>query len=203
MPAVTSPEQLFEHELKDMYYAEKALTRVLPTLANEAKDGELSRAFTSHLKQTEKHVANIEKIFRQLGKQPEAHPCPGIEGIKKEHDDFIQENGTSTKMLDAFLTGAAARTEHYEIAAYTGLVTQARALKQREAVQLLEQNLRQEKDALKKVETISKRLVKNANGAGSRTSASRTSTRKSTGSSSRSSRSSSRSSRSRATARSR
>ena len=162
MPTVTSPEQLFEHELQDMYYAEKALTKVLPKLADEATDRELSRAFTSHLKETEKHVANLEKVFREIGKRPEAHPCPGIEGIKKEHDDFVSENTTSSKTLDAFLTGAASRTEHYEIAAYTGLVSQARALKQREAVELLQENLRQEKEALKKVESISKRLLKSA-----------------------------------------
>ncbi|HUG65085.1 MAG TPA: DUF892 family protein [Gaiellaceae bacterium] len=164
MPAVTSPEQLFEHELQDMYYAEKALTTVLPKLAEEASDRELSRAFTSHLKETEKHVANLEKVFKQLGKSPEAHPCAGIEGIKKEHDDFLKENSPSDEMLDAFLTGAASRTEHYEIAAYTGLVGQARALKEREAVELLQENLKQEKEALKKIETISKRLLKDANG---------------------------------------
>jgi ferritin-like metal-binding protein YciE len=169
MQTVTSPEQLFEHELQDMYYAEKALTKVLPRLADEATDRELARAFTSHLKETEKHVTNLEKVFSEIGKQPTAHPCPGIEGIKKEHDDFVQEHTTSSKMLDAFLTGAASRTEHYEIAAYTGLVSQARALKQREAVELLQENLRQEKDALKKVEAISKRLHKNAsNGSSAR-----------------------------------
>jgi ferritin-like metal-binding protein YciE len=164
MAAVTSPEQLFEHELQDMYYAEKTLTKVLPKLAEEASDRELSRAFTSHLRETEGHVANLEKVFAQLGKKPEAHACAGIEGIKKEHDDFTKENDPSTEMLDAFLTGAAARTEHYEIAAYTGLVSQARALEEREAVELLQENLKQEKEALKKVETISKRLLKDANG---------------------------------------
>ena len=95
MPTVTSPEQLFEHELQDIYYAEKALTKVLPKLADEATDGELSRAFTSHLKETEKHVTNLEKVFQQIGKRPEAHPCPGIDGIKKEHDDFVDENTTT------------------------------------------------------------------------------------------------------------
>ena len=163
MPAVTSPEQLFEHELQDIYYAEKTLTKVLPKLADEAKDRELSRAFTSHLKETEKHVINIEKVFRAIGKSPQSHPCPGIEGIKKEHDEFIEENSASSKMLDAFLTGAASRTEHYEIAAYTGLVAQARAMKEPKAVELLQENLKQEKEALKKVETISKRLLKDAN----------------------------------------
>jgi ferritin-like metal-binding protein YciE len=162
MPQVTSPEQLFVHELKDMYYAEKALTKTLPQLAREASDRELESAFRSHLKETEKHVANLERVFEHLGKRPEAHPCPGIEGIKKEHDEFMQENQPTQQIKDVFLTGAAARTEHYEIAAYTGLVGQARALGEREAVDLLQQNLRQEKEALKKVETISRRIVKNA-----------------------------------------
>jgi ferritin-like metal-binding protein YciE len=170
MPSVTSPEQLFVHELKDIYYAEKALTKTLPQLAREASDRELEGAFRSHLKETEKHVANLERVFEHLGKRPEAHPCPGIEGIKKEHDEFMQENQSTQQIKDMFLTGAAARTEHYEIAAYTGLVGQARALGEREAVDLLQQNLRQEKEALKKVETISRRIVKNAANGKSRTS---------------------------------
>ena len=164
MPAVTSPEQLFEHELQDMYHAEKTLTTVLPKLAQEASDRELSRAFTSHLKETEGHVSNLEKVFRTMGKAPQATPCPGIEGIKKEHDEFVRTSSPSSEMLDAFLTGAASRAEHYEIAAYTGLVSQARALKKPEAVELLQENLKQEKEALKKVETISKRLLKDAKG---------------------------------------
>lgn len=166
MPSVRSPEQLFEHELQDMYYAEQALTRVLPKLAEEATDRELSRAFTSHLKETQKQVANLEQVFRKIGKQAQAHPCAGIDGIKKEHDDFVQTSSPSSEILDAFLTGAASRAEHYEIAAYTGLVSQARALKEREAVDLLQENLKQEKEALKKVETISKRLLKSAAGNG-------------------------------------
>ena len=130
----------------------------------EASDAELTRAFTAHQKETEKHVANLEKVFKHVGESAQAHPCPGIEGIKKEHDEFMKENEPSPQMRDAFLTGAAARAEHYEIAAYTGLVNQARALGEREAVELLQQNLRQEKEALKKVESISKRLLKESNG---------------------------------------
>jgi ferritin-like metal-binding protein YciE len=175
MPQVTTPKQLFEHELKDMYYAEKALATTLPKLAEEATDSELSRAFKSHQRETEGHVANLEKVFEVLGSRAQAHPCPGIEGIKKEHDEFMSENDPNDEMRDAFLTGAAARAEHYEIAAYTGLVNQARALGEREAVQLLQENLREEKEALKKVETISKRLLKKSNGNGrARRSGSRT-----------------------------
>ena len=87
-------------------------------------------------------------------------------------------------MLDAFLTGAASRTEHYEIAAYTGLVSQARALGEREAVELLQENLKQEKEALKKVEAISKRLLKDASN-GSKRSSRNSSTRAQSGATSR------------------
>src|SRR4029453_1069585 len=99
-----------------------------PKLAEEASDRELSRAFTSHLKQTEGHVANIEKVFRSIGKTPPGTPCPGIEGIKKEHDEFVESSSPSAEMLDAFLTGAAAGGEHNESAAYTRLVSRARVL---------------------------------------------------------------------------
>ena len=173
MSDVTTPEQLFVHELQDMYYAEKALTKALPKLAEEASDRELSRAFTAHLRETEKHVANLERVFDQMGEKAQAHPCPGIDGIKKEHDDFMAENDPPVEVVDAFLTGAAARAEHYEIAAYTGLVNQARALGEREAVEILQENLREEKEALKKVETISKRLLKETNGNGASKSGSR------------------------------
>ena len=176
MSQMTSPKELFVHELQDMYYAEKALTKVLPKLATEATDKELSRAFRSHLTETERHVSNLEKVFAQLGEKPKAEQCPGIDGIKAEHDEFMQEHDGTDGVIDVFLTGAAARAEHYEIAAYTGLVSKARALREREAVELLQENLKQEKEALKHVETISRRILREeskTNGAKSRASARR------------------------------
>jgi ferritin-like metal-binding protein YciE len=200
MAQVTSPEELFKHELQDMYYAENMLTKVLPQLAQEASDRELERAFTKHLKETEKQIKNLDRVFSSLGESAQGQPCPGMEGIKREHDEFVEENGTNGgQLLDMFLTGAAARTEHYEIAGYTGLIEMARALKQRDAVRLLQENLKQEKDALKTVEGISKRLAKNG---GNGASSSRASSRSSRGASSRTSSSrSSSASRSRSSAR--
>lgn len=182
MTSVTSPEQLFVHELQDMYYAEKALTKVLPRLAEEASDRELSSAFTSHLKETEKQVTNLERVFEHIGESAEAHPCPGIEGIKREHDDFVRENRPRADVLDVFLTGAASRAEHYEIAGYTGLISKARALGEREAVKLLQENLKQEKEALKKVETISKRILEDASNGSTTTARKRSSSSKRTSS---------------------
>ena len=155
------PRELFMHELKDIYYVEKSLTKTLPRLASETKDRELEAGFKSHLRQTEGHVKNLEKVFKQLGEPAQAEPCPGFEGIKKEHEEFMRER-PSQDVLDVFLTGAAARTEHYEIAAYTGLVTMARALGERDVVPLLEANLKQEKETLRAVEKIGRRLSKEA-----------------------------------------
>ena len=153
------PRELFLHELKDIYYVEKSLTKTLPRLAAETKDRELASGLKAHLRQTERHAKNLEKVFQRLGEPAQAEPCPGFDGIKQEHDEFMKER-PSQEVLDVFLTGAAARTEHYEIAAYTGLVTMAKAMGEDQAAKLLEQNLKQEKETLRTVEKIGRRLSK-------------------------------------------
>jgi ferritin-like metal-binding protein YciE len=184
MAQMTTPQQLFEHELQDIYYAERVIVQMLPTLAREATSSKLSRAFEQHLKETRGQIDNLEQVFSEIGKRAQGEQCPGIEGIKREHDVFMREETPASQIRDMFLTGAAARTEHYEIAAYTGLVAKARALGETEAAKLLNENLKQEKDALKKVETIEKDLLKSAKPNGrSRSSSTRSrssSTRRST-----------------------
>jgi ferritin-like metal-binding protein YciE len=169
---MTTPEQLFEHELQDVYYAERTIEKMLPKLVSEATTRDLSRAFETHLKETREQIKNLERVFDELGKPARGASCPGIDGIKAEHDKFMDEEEPSSDIRDLFLTGAAARTEHYEIAAYTGLISMARKLGERQMVELLDKNLRQEKEALKKVETISKKILTEAtkaNGGGTRT----------------------------------
>jgi ferritin-like metal-binding protein YciE len=160
MPQMTSPQDLFVHELQDVYYAENTLTKVLPKLAEEVSDDELAKAFEHHLEETHQQINNLEEVFEGLGLRAQGEKCPGIDGIKEEHDSFMKENDPSEDLLDVFVTGAAARTEHYEIAAYTGLIGMAESLGETKAAGLLEENLKQEKEALRKVETISKRLLK-------------------------------------------
>jgi ferritin-like metal-binding protein YciE len=162
MPQMTTPEELFVHELEDMYYAENALVKTLPKLAEEASDRELAQAFEQHLDQTKTHVANLERVFEELGKPASGEQCPGIDGIKEEHDTFMKENEPNESVRDLFLTGAGARAEHYEIAAYTGLVAQAKALGETDSAKLLKANLEQEKEALETVESISQRLLETA-----------------------------------------
>ena len=158
MAEMTEPRELFLHELGDVLYAEKTLAKVLPKLQEEATDSELAKGFESHLEQTKQHVKNLEQAFEALGEPAKAEKCPGIDGIKQEHDEFVQQHDPSPEVLDAFLTGAAARTEHYEIAAYEGLITMAQSLGEDDVVVLLEQNLEQEQQTLEQVKSISQRL---------------------------------------------
>ena len=94
----------------------------LPTMIDEASDGELAKGLQTHLQETKQQIANIEEVFSELGEKAKGERCPGIEGIAEEHDLFMKEHSPSPELRDLFLTGAAARVEHYEIAAYNGLI---------------------------------------------------------------------------------
>ena len=157
--------ELLMDELRDVYDAEKQLTKALPKMAKGATSEELREAIETHLQETEGHVERLERVFEAMGETARGKHCDGIAGIINEGAALLKSTFDGA-VLDAGLIAGAQRAEHYEIAAYTGLVSQARALKEREAVDLLQENLKQEKEALKKVETISKRLLKKATGNG-------------------------------------
>jgi len=157
MADITTPRDLFLHELGDILYVEEKLTQeVLPKLIQEVQNAEFRKGLERHLEQTRGHVTNLEQIFDALGEQSETEKCLGFEGLKKEHDEMIGE--VSDDLIDIVDAGAAARTEHYEVAAYTGLIEMARALGETEAVGLLEENLKEEKEALREVESVTKTL---------------------------------------------
>ena len=159
MPDITSPRELFLHELGDILYVERKLAgEALPKLIDEVKDEEFAAGLESHLKETRQHVANVERVFELLGEEPHEEECVGFEGLKKEHDQLVEE--TSPSLIDLVDAGAAARTENYEIAAYEGLRRMAKGLGEDEAVELLDTNLKQEKEALREVEKIATRLSK-------------------------------------------
>ena len=157
MADITTPRDLFLHELGDILYVEEKLTQeVLPKLIQEVQNAGFRKGLERHLEQTGGHVTNLEQIFDALGEQSETEKCLGFEGLKKEHDEMIGE--VSDDLIDIVDAGAAARTEHYEVAAYTGLIEMARALGETEAVGLLEENLKEEKEALREVESVTKTL---------------------------------------------
>ncbi|HTK23762.1 MAG TPA: DUF892 family protein [Gaiella sp.] len=159
MTQITTPRDLFLHELGDIMYVEQKLsTEVLPKLVSEVTDEELRDALEQHLEQTKRHLTNVEKVFEELGESPHAEQCIGFEGLKAEHDKLLSES--SPDLVDSIDLGAAARTECYEIAAYEGLRRMAKAMGEDRAVDLLDRNLEEEKDALKTVEKIATRVSK-------------------------------------------
>jgi ferritin-like metal-binding protein YciE len=154
---ITNPRELFLHELGDILYVERALANeVLPKLISEVQDTEFKEALEQHLEQTRGHMTNLKKVFEELGEAPHAEECIGFEGLKAEHDKLVEES--SPDLIDSVDLGAAARTENYEIAAYEGLRRMAKAMGEDRAVDLLDANLKEEKEALRLVEKISTRV---------------------------------------------
>jgi ferritin-like metal-binding protein YciE len=154
---ITNPRELFLHELGDILYVERALANeVLPKLISEVQDTEFKEALEQHLEQTRGHMANLKQVFEELGEAPHAEQCIGFEGLKAEHDKLVEES--SPELIDSVDLGAAARTENYEIAAYEGLRRMAKAMGEDRAVDLLDTNLKEEKEALRLVEKISTRV---------------------------------------------
>ena len=157
MSEITTPRELFLHELGDILYVEEKLAReVLPQLINETQHDEFRKGLEKHLNETRTHVQKVKQVFETLGETPETEECIGFEGLKREKEKMTSE--VSDSLIDSVNTGAAARTEHYEIAAYTGLIEMARALGEQDVVNMLDENLKQEKEALRHVESVEKTI---------------------------------------------
>jgi ferritin-like metal-binding protein YciE len=151
--AMQTIEELFEHELKDMYSGETALLNALEQMAGESSDREIKRAFTQHRKETQGQIKRIEKVFKSMGQKAEAETCPGIEGLIKEKKAFMREK-PSEELLEFYNIGAAQKAERYEITAYENLIDMAEKLGMTDAVELLEQNLQEEEATLNKLNAI-------------------------------------------------
>lgn len=136
-------KDLYVEELKDLYSAEKQLTKALPKMAKAATDKQLQQAFRNHLRETAEHVARLERICKDLGVSPRGKKCVGMEGLIEEGNELIQEK-PAEDALDAGLISKAQRVEHYEIAGYGTVRTYARQLGYEDQAELLQQTLDEE-----------------------------------------------------------
>ena len=151
--AMETIEELFEHELQDIYSAEQSLLDALEQMANESSDREIRKGFTQHRKETQGQIKRLEKIYKTLGRKPESSSCPGIEGLIKEKKAFMREK-PSDELLEFYNIGAAQKVERYEITAYENLIDMAEKLGMGDAVELLEQNLQEEEATLNKLKAL-------------------------------------------------
>lgn len=151
-------EELFEHELKDIYDAEKKLVRATESMAKKVSDQELSGALKEHSQVTKGQVERLEAVFQGLGKKPRREPCKGINGLIEEFTEFVKEK-PSKDVLNFFAVGAASKVEHYEITAYKSLIKLAGRLGQKDAARLLEQNLTEEEQTAQQLEMMSDKVL--------------------------------------------
>ena len=138
--------KLFEDGLKDIYWAEKALTKAIPKMIKNATSEELIDALETHLTETEEHVKRAEQVFAIIGSKASAKKCDAMEGLIKEAEGLMEEADEGV-MRDASIISAAQKVEHYEIASYGGMIQLAKNLGNQEAVEILEEILAEEKEA--------------------------------------------------------
>jgi ferritin-like metal-binding protein YciE len=148
-----SLDELFVHELKDLYDAEHRLIEALPQMAEAASSPDLKQAFTTHLQETQGHVRQLEQVFQQLGTEPERQACKAMKGIIDEGSDMLSAKGDD-KVRDAALIASAQRAEHYEIAGYGTARTFAQQLGHQNIVPILQQILDEEGATDKKLSAM-------------------------------------------------
>lgn len=152
--SMDSMEQLFTHELKDIYSGEQQLVMALEELREETSNGEFEEALSKHTEETRRHVERIEKVFEEMGESPEERGGQALSGIVDEHRSFV-EMDPSEQLHEMFDMGASKKVEHYEISAYEDLVRMAEALDMTEAADQLQQNLTDEHEQLDRLKKLS------------------------------------------------
>jgi ferritin-like metal-binding protein YciE len=138
-----SLRDLYIDELKDLYSAENQLVKALPKMAKAASNPQLVKAFNAHLRQTERQVQRLERVFKELEESPRGKKCVGMEGLIKEGQELIKEK-PEPEVLDAGLISKAQHVEHYEIAGYGTVRTYAQQLGFERQAQLLQETLEEE-----------------------------------------------------------
>jgi ferritin-like metal-binding protein YciE len=155
--SVKKAEELFLHELGGILDAEQRIVQMLPMMAKETENSEIQKAYQQHESETRQQIRNIEQCFQIMGEQPKTCSCMVVDGMRKEHDQFLKEQ-PSPMILTMFDLSGTAKTEHYEIASYQGLVEQANMMGQKQCAQLLQQNLQQEQAMAEKVALFAREL---------------------------------------------
>ncbi|WP_276255354.1 ferritin-like domain-containing protein [Halomontanus rarus] len=151
--SVDTLQDLFEHGLEDIYHAEHQLLDALDDLESNTEREEIAQAFSEHREETQGQIDRLEEVFEEFGEPPEKEECEGIEGLITEYEEFVAED-PDQDVMDYHNMAAAEKTEHYEIAAYGNLIPLADQLGLDDAADLLEENLREEQDALDELKEL-------------------------------------------------
>ena len=155
---IKSMNDLFVHQLQDIYYAEKQLVKALPKMANKSTDEQLKQGFLTHLDETKTHVQRLEQVFQMHNAEIKAVNCPAIDGIIAEADEVAGEVADK-HVLDAALINAAQAVEHYEITRYGSLIAWARQLGRDDCAAVLQKTLDEERKTDQKLTSLAEAKV--------------------------------------------
>ncbi len=150
---IKTMDDLFVHQLQDIYYAERQLVKTLPKMAETATDPFLKQGFLTHLEETKAQVKRLEQVFEMHGAEVKAVACPAIDGIIEEADELTGEV-EDKDVLDAALIAAAQAAEHYEITRYGTLIAWAKQLGRSDCASVLQKTLDEEKAADNKLNSL-------------------------------------------------
>jgi ferritin-like metal-binding protein YciE len=151
-------DELFDHGLRDIYYAENQILKALPKLIEAATNPQLKKGLKDHLTETEEHVARLEQIFQMREEKPKGTKCPGINGLLTEGDELTGNVGDK-RVRDAAVIASALAVEHYEITRYGSLIAWAREMGRNDFAEILEETLGEEKAADEKLTGIAETRV--------------------------------------------
>src|ERR1700736_278853 len=146
-------DDLFVHQLRDIYYAEKQIVKALPKMIDKASDSDLKTGLRHHFDETKNHVARLEQVFEMYDREPRTVDCPAIDGIIKEANRVLGA-AEHKHVLDAAIIAAAQAGEHYEIARYGTLIAWAKQLGRDDCASVLAENLKEEKAADEKLTQV-------------------------------------------------
>jgi ferritin-like metal-binding protein YciE len=154
-------KDLLEDEIKDLYSAEKQLTKAIPKMTKGSHNADLSTAFSKHLKETVEQVARLEEVSQLLEMKPTGKKCEGMEGVIKEGAEALEQEG-DVNVLDLGIIGAGSRVEHYEMAGYMTAISLAERIGAVQVVALLRKSLAEEQAAEQTLRKIASGLIKTA-----------------------------------------
>ena len=160
MPEISDAKALFVHQLGEALNMERTVLTMLKANEQAATEPKLKELFAHHKDETEGQIRNIEQAFSSIGEKVAGHTCHAMDGMKKESKDLIEKS--APQLVDGVLAGGATHVEHYEIATYEGLITNAEAMGAEDVVALLQENLEQEQHTLTEVQQVGESLTKRA-----------------------------------------
>lgn len=161
MPIKTM-EEMFMHELGDIYDAEHQFLKGQQEMLEKTTDPTLKEMITTHIDQTEGQLETLKQVFAALGEEPKREPCSGARGLVNEAKKMLEETVGAPKVRDCAIASSAEKVEHYEICAYSGLISSAELMGQREVVSLLQMNLEQEESTARLIKENAPALLEKA-----------------------------------------